>query len=125
MQNASCARGKAKKREKNRLVHHFRVTSLPSKTYLSLEAAGTSKGVGGCLCLLPWLFPFSSPFHPCLFSALSLSKQGCHGAGLLASFPLLCREPHVTILTHCPNPPALNSLTQNALGSPGFLVNVL
>ena len=114
-----------KKKRKNRLFHHFRVTSLASKTYQSLEAVGTSEEVRG------WsLLPSITVSFFISFSSLPLLCSVPFIAGLPWNWPsgffsLPCREPHVIILAHRPNPPALNSLTHNTLGSPCFLVNVL
>lgn len=105
------------------------VPSLPSyhcglPAYPFLEAIGTSEEVR---------IVFASLFYCLLFHLLSPLPPLCSIpfiAELPWSWPSGCfsrpyREPHATILAHCPNPPALNSLTHNALGAPCFLINVL
>lgn len=116
--------GRGRREKKKRLFHLFRVIILASQAYPFLEAVGTSEEVRIVFASLLYclLFHLLSPLSPLCSIPFIAELPWSWPSGC---FSLPCGEPHSTILAHCPNPPALNSLTHNALGAPCFLINVL
>lgn len=118
--------GKKEKGKKQVFSFLTAVTSSASKTPMdqALEAVTLLKKSAVVVCLPPLYLLFVSSSSPPLLP-LCLRWYRLPWSWPSGVLSLLCREPRVTILAHCPNPPALNSLTHNALGSLCFLVNVL